>query len=312
MDWEDRLRFNAAPPPADGLRRMARQLAGGAQVVELRRLVGGVDASTHALRFDSGTWVVLKRSWSTDAASLTEEFQRLEVAQAAPVPTPAPIAVDAGGDWFGRPALVMSLVPGRNVFHRQRGAWIGQLAAALAAIHAAPLPEVLPRVLHAPHAGISWRPPGPSKLRRTRRVEGLFAIASDLQSDIRLGGPRGVLLHHDFHHGNVLWLDDRLTGVLDWNEACIGPAASDVAYCSVDLTMTHGRRMADSFCAAYRAAVGTEPEDLARWQALWTVNAMRWIGYWVAGLHEAGADHLTLALLRRRLRGLADSLLARF
>ena len=310
MGWDARLRFNASTPPAAGLARMARVVAGRrVRVVAVRRLSGGVDASTHAVRFDPGGWVVLKRSWTPDPDSLTREFARLTFAERAAVPTPRPIAVDAGGEWFGRPALVMSRLPGRARLYDDAGAWIDDLAEALVAIHAVQLPQPLPGVLRAPHAGLVWRPPEAGKPRLSALVGRLLDVALALQDDLRRRSPVGVLLHHDFHHGNVVWYRARLSGVLDWNEARVGPAASDVAYCSVDLAMTHGKRAADRFCGAYRQRAG-EVEDLRRWQALWVANDMRWVGYWVAGFHAAGLGHLTLPLLRRRLRAFARHVLA--
>jgi Ser/Thr protein kinase RdoA (MazF antagonist) len=183
--------------------------------------------------------------------------------------------------------------------HREPGRWVEDLAEALAAIHDVALPADLPVVLRAPHAGLAWRPPEPATLRRTDRVERLVAVALQLQHDLATDPAKDVLLHHDFHHGNVTWRAARLAGVLDWNEARIGPAASDVAYCSVDLAMTHGATTAHHFARAYRAAGGQELDDLPRWQALWITNDMRWVGYWVTGFREAGLDHLTLPVLRR-------------
>jgi aminoglycoside phosphotransferase (APT) family kinase protein len=273
-------------------------------------LTGGVDASTHAVRLEPGGWVVLKRSWTVAGRSLAEEFERLVFAQSLAIPTPTPVAVDEG-DWFGRPALVMSRLPGRSGLRGAPGRWVTDLAEALAAIHDVVLPADLPGVLRAPHAGFMWRPPEPAQLRRTARVERLFEVALQLQNDLTDEPATGVLLHHDFHHGNVTWRAGRLVGVLDWNEARIGPADSDVAYCSVDLAMTHGAAVADQFSRAYQAAAGRPLDDLLRWQALWIANDMRWISYWVTGFHHAGADHLTVPLLRRRLRTFADHVLAR-
>ena len=310
--WDDRVRFNATAPPAAGLARMATAVAGpGARVASVRRLTGGVDAATHAVRLDPGGWVVLKRSWTTSPRSLAGEFDRLGVAERVAVPTPQPLAVDPAGEWFDRPALVMSRVPGRSTLHRDAGPWIADLATALAAVHDADLPAELPAVLRAPHAGHAWRPADPAALRPTARVERLVAVACGLQADLAARPPPTVLLHHDFHSGNVTWWRGRLAGILDWNEARLGPAACDVAYCSVDLAMTHGMRAADRFVSAYRDAGGRPLGDLLRWQALWIVSDMRWVGYWVSSFRDAGADHLTLPVLRRRLRSFADRVLAR-
>lgn len=313
MSWDDRMMFNASPPASDGLLRMATALGWRtARVARVRRLKGGVDGSTHAVRFEPGGWVVLKRSWTLEPRSLEGEFVRLEFAKPVNLVTPAPLAFDGDGAWFGRPALVMSRVPGKALLPDKPGPWISELAHALACIHAMPLPADVPMVMRTPHAGVVWQPAAPAKLLRTKRVKRLIATATDLQKDLKKCSPPSVLLHHDFHFGNVTWRSNgRLGGVVDWNEARLGPAACDVAYCSVDLAMTQGPAVAEAFVGAYEAVTGADVDDLQRWQALWVVNDMRWVGYWVAGLREAGMSHLTLALLRRRLRTFGDLVLNR-
>jgi aminoglycoside phosphotransferase (APT) family kinase protein len=120
-----------------------------------------------------------------------------------------------------------------------------------------------------------------------------------------------VFLHHDLHPGNVAWHRGRLSAVLDWNEARLGPAVSDVAYCSVDLAASHGAAAADRLVDHYQAATGQPLEDIARWQLLWVANAVRWIHYWQAGYRELGLGHVPLSTLRRRLATFADRALQR-
>jgi aminoglycoside phosphotransferase (APT) family kinase protein len=312
--WDDRMLFNATRPSKDGLQRMATALGWPtARVATVRRLKGGVDASTHAVRLEPGGWVVLKRSWTMRPKVLEGEFVRLGFAEPANVPTPEPLAFDGDGDWFGRPALVMSQVPGQSLVSTGPGPWIAELATALAAIHAMPLPPDPPAIVEdAPHAGVAWQPMPDGNLARTARARRLMAIAGELQDDLRRYSPPSVLLHHDFHHGNVTWRSNgRLGGVVDWNEACLGPAACDVGYCSVDLSMTHGPAVAEAFVRAYESVVGDRVDDLRRWQALWVANGMRWVGYWVIGFRETGMSDLTLPLLRRRLRAFGDFVLSR-
>ena len=313
MVWDQRMLFNATAPPEDGLLRMATGLGWrAAQVVRVRRLKGGVDGSTHAVRLEPGGWVVLKRSWTLRPNSLEAEFVRLGFVRPASVATPEPLAFDGEGAWFGRPALVMGRVPGQTLWWAKPGPWIAELATALAAIHRMPVPADPPAVLGNPHAGVAWRPAEPDKLARTARVTRLVAIATELQDDLRRCSSPPVLLHHDFHHGNVTWRSNgRLGGVVDWNEACLGPAACDVAYCSVDLAMTHGATVAEAFVRAYESVADVKVDDLRRWQALWVVNDMRWVGYWVIGFREAGLRDLTLPVLRHRLRTFADFVLKR-
>jgi aminoglycoside phosphotransferase (APT) family kinase protein len=310
VEWDERRRFNASDPPAGGLALMARELAGRrAIVVDVRRLAGGVDAATHAVRLEPGGWLVLKRVPAARAASLVREADRLRFAQRAPVATPEPVALDAEGAWFGHPALVMGLVPGASELHPATGSWIDDLAATLAAVHSTSLDGEIPPVLRAPHAGIAWQPGPPDELPRTTRVQALVDIGLSLAADPAPEGAGGVLLHHDFHYGNVLWQADRASGVVDWNEARIGPALCDVGYCAVDLATTHGRAASERFTAAYATAAGTDLDGLDRWLCLWIANALRWIDLRIAGFREAGIA-VSRPLVRRRLTDLADHTLA--
>jgi len=65
-----------------------------------------------------------------------------------------------------------------------------------------------------------------------------------------------VLLHRDFHPGNVLWRRGTVSGMVDWQGACTGPAAADVAHCRVNL-LTFGIDAAEHFTALWQQASGT-------------------------------------------------------
>lgn len=292
---------------------MARAVAGSPATVErVIRLKGGVAGSTHAVDLGAAGWVVLKRHPTPDPGPLEAEYERLAfVSGRVAVTTPEPLAFDAG-DWFGRPALVMRRVPGRSHLHGgTTGPWVDRLAATLAALHATSLPAELPEPFTRPHAWQTWRPPDPARLRPTPLTERLIDVARSLQADLARRRPPDVLNHHDFHPGNVTWVRDRVAAVIDWQESKIGPAAAEVAYCRSDLAASHSEEAADRFLAAYRAAAGTDLDDVSRWDAMWTVNAMRWCVHWVDGYHEMGVpttvDHATLL---RRLRAHGDRILA--
>ena len=49
-----------------------------------------------------------------------------------------------------------------------------------------------------------------------------------------------VVIHRDFHPGNILWVDHRLSAVVDWVDACLGPAAFDLAHLRVNLAVLQG------------------------------------------------------------------------
>jgi aminoglycoside/choline kinase family phosphotransferase len=65
-----------------------------------------------------------------------------------------------------------------------------------------------------------------------------------------------TFVHRDFHPGNVLWWRGRVAGVVDWANACAGPAGCDVATCRANLLDWAGEPAADGFRAAYESLTG--------------------------------------------------------
>ncbi|MHB8463454.1 MAG: aminoglycoside phosphotransferase family protein, partial [Acidimicrobiales bacterium] len=65
-----------------------------------------------------------------------------------------------------------------------------------------------------------------------------------------------VFVHRDLHPGNVLWTRQRVSGIVDWANACRGPRGCDVAHCRSNLTVLGGADAADRFLAAYQAVTG--------------------------------------------------------
>ena len=76
------------------------------------------------------------------------------------------------------------------------------------------------------------------------RDAGLWERAVRQTSTARPTGP-GVLIHRDFHPGNLLWAGPELTGVVDWVNACVGPAEFDAAHLRVNLVVLEGLENAD-------------------------------------------------------------------
>jgi aminoglycoside/choline kinase family phosphotransferase len=74
----------------------------------------------------------------------------------------------------------------------------------------------------------------------------------------RHGAPASdtVFIHRDFHPTNVLWRDGKLSGIVDWVNACLGPAGIDVAHCRLNLVVMYGIDAARTFLDAYRRARG--------------------------------------------------------
>ena len=60
-----------------------------------------------------------------------------------------------------------------------------------------------------------------------------------------------VLLHRDLHPLNVLWTNDRVTGVVDWVNACVGHPHADLGHCRWNLSVLVDAAAADALLSRY-------------------------------------------------------------
>ncbi len=255
-DDEQTRRLLRSRPPKEALAWAAGRLGG--PVISARALRGGMSSAVHLLTVQDSSGqrrqAVLRRyvrpepsEQEPDAAG--REARALRVARQAGVPTPALLAVDPAGMEAGVPAVLMSRLPGRvDWWPSDMDRWLRRLAEILPGIHCAPLPpaDVLP--LFAPYPQASYRPPG------WARYPHLWERAAE----ISYGPPPrlpAVLVHRDFHPGNVLWRRGTVSGVVDWQGACTGPAMADVGHCRVNL-LGFGTDAAQRFTALWQQAAG--------------------------------------------------------
>lgn len=109
-----------------------------------------------------------------------------------------------------------------------------------------------------------------------------------------------VVIHRDFHPGNMLWLEDRLSGVVDWVNACVGPAAFDASHLRVNLAILHGLDGPDRVITgdpAWDIEAGLGFLDWSSPSALDT-----WAGPW---------PHVPIAVARTRLEAFVSEALGR-
>lgn len=240
----------------------------GATVVKVHRVGRGVTAETFAVETTAAD-IVVKRYRRQRYKTVRLEWERLVFAQRVDVPMPRPLALDDDGHWFGVPALAMQRLPGNvNLNPHDVDGWLQQLGRALAAIHAADTAGADGLLLARP-AIQTWRPPSlnrPSPL--TDR-----AVAAITRHLPEVWQP--VLTHGDFHPGNTLWQNCHLSGIVDWTEARLGPAMSDLAYCRADIALLLGQAAADRLTQHYVANASTAPKDLAVFDLIWGLDAHR-------------------------------------
>jgi aminoglycoside phosphotransferase (APT) family kinase protein len=256
-DDEATRRLLRSRPPRPALAWAAARLGG--PVISARALRGGMSSAVHLLTIADGTGqhrqAVLRRyvrpelnAEEPDIAA--REARALRAAESVGVPTPALLAVDPAGTEAGVPAVLMSRLLGRvDWWPSDTGRWLRRLAGVLPAIHSAPLPPAGLIGPFAPDLPVSYQPPPWACYPR------IWEQAADISCGPAPALPE-VLMHRDFHPGNVLWRRGTVSGVVDWQAACTGPAVIDVAHCRVNL-LTFGTDAAGQFTAWWQRVAGT-------------------------------------------------------
>lgn len=269
----------------------------GARVVSWRRLTGGITSSVHRLRVQSSNAaqsVVLRRWLTTDEEQarwarddVAREAEVLRALEKVDLATPRLIAVSRGDepDGAGTPALLMTCLPGQIFLApADPDRWLGQMAAALARIHQAAIDAA------------RWNRWGdPSSLRvpewsaHPRAWKAAIAIANEPPPE-----PTARFIHRDYQHYNMLWSRQRLTGIVDWPNACVGPPEIDVGHCRLNLAVLFSADWAERFLQAYEAEAGRSVDPAWDVQAFLAYGPAwkRFIPIQVAGRVPVDINHM--------------------
>ena len=189
--------------------------------------------------------VLDNREWLADEPDLaSHEAAALDEAQRAGLPAPRLVAYADDDVGFGAPVVLMTFIAGTvELRPADFPGWLSALAAQLAAIH------------RHPADGFPWR--FRSWVNRAALVTPTWSAVPWLwESAIEFWlrtepESRAVFIHRDYHPTNILWREGAVSGVVDWINACRGPAGVDVAHCRTNLAQMYGPRAADQFLDAY-------------------------------------------------------------
>ena len=266
----------------DGLDRMARALGSREPPTNVNRLEGGLGGKTFAFRLHEQPFVL--KVYVEDGDQARVEFDNLAVVSVARVPTPRPVLMDAHGEWFHAPAIVMTALPGRPDMHpRDRNLWISGAAEALASVH--DIPSV--RAGHVrPPRWQRWQPSTEGMGSESPRADAVLTRLYD-----RAGTLPTVLSHDDYNPGNLLFDGGgRLSGVVDWADIAIEPRQAAVALFRHFLAIHPGGETPETFLDVYERAAKTSLDDLPLWDVLYGLRGLRPVDHWVLACGGLGLD----------------------
>ncbi len=256
-------------PPKHTLQWVAASLGPGSRVVFVRLLALGGWHANHAVTVvdagDASHRLVLRRwarpGWDLDDPDFTaaREVEVLELLDRSIIPAPRLVAADPNAAVCDVPALLTTRVPGHPPIRlTDVESFLRQLAEMLARIH-----DVDPRNAAVPKYRTyvdMARATVPSWLGESRTWRQALAVVREARSPTETR-----FIHRDFHPENSLWSRGRLTGIVDWTQASIGPPEVDVGHMRWNLAATYGQAVADHFLNLYEGVVGRELNDQPRW-----------------------------------------------
>ncbi|WP_100012321.1 phosphotransferase family protein [Lentibacillus sediminis] len=233
------------------------QLGEGAVIQKAEQLKGSTSSTLHQISYRSGgveQQVVVRqfdnKEWLEEEPDLAEhEAESLRMGEKAGVPSPEVIAYEEDDRACGVPVVLMTKLDGRvELSPQNQSRWLKELARALAAIHRV-------EALEFERAYFSYSNLKDPVLPAWSRVPDVW---EQVIQYVKATDPveEACLIHRDFHPANVLWENGRVSGVVDWVNACRGPVGVDVGHCRVNLALLYGVDQADAFLEAYREERG--------------------------------------------------------
>jgi aminoglycoside phosphotransferase (APT) family kinase protein len=242
-------------PPAETLAWVERTIGPGARVVGWRRLTGGLTSLVHRLTVERSSQrrLYVLRRWVADGqhqeyaiGAVASETAVLTALEGRDVPAPRVVGSTTDAAHAG-PAVLMTRVPGHvHLMPGDRERWLQQMARTLARIHALDV-DAKPFESWLDRSQLS---PLPDASRPDIWSEAITLVAQER--------PPGhtSFIHRDYQHFNLLWSRERLTGVVDWVEASVGPPDVDVGHCRLNLTVLFSADVAERFRQMYEAEAG--------------------------------------------------------
>jgi aminoglycoside phosphotransferase (APT) family kinase protein len=248
--------------------------------------------------FDNAEWLAEEPELARHEAS------NLQMVSKAKIAAPELIGFDESGEFCGVPAILMTRVPGQvNLLPKNMDTWLYEIAAAIQPLHHIEVGNYPWK--YFPYNVVSqlevpvWTDNPEAWARAIEIVQGPWPDFSP------------CFTHRDYHPMNVLWQGERLSGIVDWPNACRGPAGIDLGWCRGNLSAMYGVEVADRFQEIYLETAGATFAYDPFWDLMVIIETLPGSPDVYEPWLEFGLDHLTPELDHIRLEQFLQSVLAR-
>ena len=275
--------------PSSYYQQIVNRAFANAELLAVEALSGGVSADVYRLDlvFDDQqhrSVVLREHGKSHYGHSIILEYKLLESLSRLGIPVPKPLYWESQVQFGDNPFILMDFISGStSTTSTSTDLYLSKAAAMLLKIHDAPiadLPELpdrldpLPEIFDYIPSGASW--------------QGLTDYLDGLSDTEYKGEPK--LLHGDFWPENIIWNNNDIAAVLDWEDAAIGDPVSDLACSRLEIRYKFGYQGMQVFTEAYKEKIIVDPQRLALWQIFVAAAANHFMSDW--GLSRELEKHM--------------------
>jgi aminoglycoside phosphotransferase (APT) family kinase protein len=241
---------------------------------------------------------------ATEVAAMTHAAR----VAGAILPVPELLGYDLA-ERTGYGLVLTACVPGTSVIppapDPERLRALGAAAARISSIKLTP----------APALPVRSRPIEPEDFAGMRREQGasdLLRAAEAAVTATRPDDDQPGLVHGDLWYGNTMWDDDgRLTAVLDWDCAGVGPAGIDLGSLRCDAAWCHGAEAARHILHGWEAETGRPASDVPYWDAVAALASPPDMGWFPISMAAQGRPDLTREVMLERRDAFLGAALSR-
>lgn len=295
---------------------IVKQVGKDSHVVHIKPLLGGISSAMSTVHIEnhgeSLQWVMRQftdKNWLNEYPDLAVyETEALQVAEQAGLSSPKWIATDYHGQFCDHPTVLMSHMSGQVELRPQHlNQWLSGMAETLAELHvnAAKYKLTVGRNYYTYNAIADLQVPTWSRYPTVwKRIIDILQSVDSAPSYI----PQ--FIHRDYHPTNVLWKDGKVSGIVDWVNACMGPIGIDTGHCRLNLVQLYGVGAAEYFLSCYLncARVSNEVAN-PYWDMLTLIETLPGPLSVYRGWEDLGFYDLTPDLMASRLDEYAQCLI---
>lgn len=290
--------------------RLVQQIAPQSRLLRTWPLKGGISAEMTAFEIahrDGKTQRMIVRrpgeeTLQHNPQAAANEFNLLQVTRSLGLATQTPYLLDESGEIFPTPYLVLEYIEGTPEFvPPHRDTFLLQSALQLARIHR----------VDGSHPDLSSLPQQATGFADTFGEPHAGTDEAFDQARIRAAlepawpppeRNAAVLLHGDFWPGNLLWREEEIVAVIDWEDAKRGDPLIDLAISRLDILCLFGIDALDAFTHHYRSQMAVDYTGLPYWDLYAALRLARLAGPdlagWVAFFPPFGRHDITEQSMR--------------